>query len=63
MKLSSSSETAIALTFLVMNLNTLLTRVSCLLLNLFWQKLLFALLKLIRNENKISFIYQKNALT
>jgi len=63
MKLPSSSETAIALTFLVMNLNTLLTRVSCLLLNLFWQKLLFALLKFIRNENKISFIYQKNALT
>lgn len=39
MKLSSSSETAIALTFLVMNLNTLLTRVSCLLFYLFWQKL------------------------
>jgi len=63
MKLSSSSETAIALTFLVMNLNTLLTRVSCLLFYLFWQKLLFALLKLIQNINKIYFIYQSKALT
>ena len=44
-KLPNTSETAIALTFLVMNLNTLLRRRSYLLFCLFWKKRAFSRLK------------------